>query len=78
MLQLDHIANDGAKHRRKLTKHWKSKWNGKNIGGTHVYADVVKRGFPSGFQILCANCNTSKQRNGGICEHLSEGATTIP
>lgn len=78
MLCLDHINNDGAKHRREMTSKWNGAWANKNISGTSVYADVVKRGFPAGFQILCANCNTSKARNGGVCEHKSEGVTTIP
>lgn len=78
MLCLDHINNDGAEHRRSLTIKWTGAWVNKNISGTNVYADVVKRGFPKDFQILCCNCNMSKARNGGICEHRSEGVTTIP
>lgn len=79
MLTIDHVNNDGAEHRRQLSKSYKShKWRDANLGGTKVYADIVKRGFPDDFQLLCANCNASKARNGGVCEHQSEGATTIP
>lgn len=68
MLCLDHVNNDGAEHRRSLQCN----------GGTKLYADVVSRDFPFGFQILCMNCNSSKARNGGVCEHQTERATTIP
>jgi hypothetical protein len=58
MLSLDHINNDGAKHREKLT-------NGKNKrhggGGRSAYRDVEKRGFPPGFQTLCFNHQMKKQ-----------------
>ena len=80
MLELDHVDNDGAEHRKSLTEKWKNAWANKNIGGTHIYRWIVKNNYPDGFQILCSNCNKSKARNGGICEHkteLLEGATTI-
>ena len=59
-LELDHINNDGAAHRRAL-------------GGNHrnIYRWAINQNFPPIFQILCANCNTGKQRNGGICPHAS-------
>lgn len=79
MLTIDHVNNDGAAHRKKLSAGYKKhKWRDANLGGTSVYADLVRRNFPTGFQLLCANCNVSKARNGGVCEHHSEGATTIP
>jgi predicted nucleic acid-binding Zn ribbon protein len=56
-LQLDHMNNDGAEHRRKV---------GAGIG---VYKDLKARGFPPGFQVLCANCNWASFRNGGVCPH---------
>lgn len=79
MLTIDHVNNDGAEHRKALMANAKThKWRSANIGGTALYADLVRRKFPSGFQLLCANCNASKSRNGGVCEHQTEGATTIP
>lgn len=79
MLTVDHVNNDGADHRRALGAHYRAhRWRNANIGGTSLYRDLVKRGFPEGFQLLCANCNASKSRNGGICEHQTERATTIP
>ena len=59
-LEVDHVNNDGKKHRRKL----------KSGSAKAVYRDLQKRGYPKdGFQLLCANCNQGKKRNGGICPH---------
>lgn len=48
-LQLDHINDDGAAYRKKVT------------GGQNTYWDLKKRGYPPGLQVLCANCNTIKE-----------------
>lgn len=63
-LELDHINGDGYKHRKQLN-------HGKNVGSNCylLYRDLEKKGFPPGYQILCANCNVGKYRNGGICPH---------
>lgn len=57
-LQIDHVNNDGAKHRETL--------------GDNVVADfyrwIIKNSFPKNLQILCANCNFSKRLN-DICVH---------
>lgn len=58
-LTLDHVNNDGYKERK----------NNKYIGN-RWYEDVIKKGFPSGLQVLCSNCNTGKMRNEGICPHI--------
>ena len=42
-LTLDHIGGGGAEHRRE--------------SGSHVYADLQRKGFPPGHRILCFNCN---------------------
>ena len=60
-LQLDHIHNDGYKHRRLVSKSQKC--------GLSIYQDLIKRGFPPIIQVLCANCNFGKSRNGGVCPH---------
>jgi len=45
VLQLDHIAGNGNKHR-------------KEIGGwAYMYKWIIDNGFPPGFRVLCANCN---------------------
>lgn len=54
-LTLDHVNNDGYKHRA--------------IVGNAVFQDVIRRGFPSEFQILCYNCNYGKSHNDGVCPH---------
>jgi hypothetical protein len=52
-LQIDHIENDGAAHRKAL--------GGKSFSGWRFYEWLVKNDFPTGFQTLCANCNNIKQ-----------------
>lgn len=55
-LTLDHINNDGAEQRKKY---------GSN---PRVLQVIKQQGFPEGYQVLCANCNTSKGKT-GICVH---------
>src|SRR5271165_2992707 len=43
MLSLDHIADDGAKHRSVLG------------AGTRIYRWALAQGFPEGLQTLCHN-----------------------
>jgi hypothetical protein len=62
-LSIDHIHNDGAEFRRT---HFKSRVRGL---GAHLYAWLIRRHFPSGYQVLCMNCQTGKRMNGGICPH---------
>jgi ribosomal protein S14 len=55
-LTVDHIANDGAEHRR-------------SIGGkSNFYRSIIKEGFPDKYQILCWNCNSAKHFL-GQCPH---------
>ena len=57
-LTIDHINNDGAKHR-------------KEIGKGRLYQWLYKNKFmPDRFQILCWNCNLSKYHY-GKCPHKS-------
>ncbi len=60
-LCLDHINGGGNKHRKESKTH----------GGEKTYIFLAKSGFPTGFQILCANCNLGKHLNGGSCPHVS-------
>lgn len=57
-LCLDHVKNDGAKHRKKIGE-----------GGDRILRWLKKNGFPKGFQVICANCNQGKHLNGGVCPH---------
>jgi hypothetical protein len=59
-LTVDHINNDGAEHRKSLSK-------GKNKTSS-LYRWLVKNNFPKDFQLLCWNCNTAKFRY-GKCPH---------
>ena len=73
MLTIDHVNNDGAKHRKQMAR-------GKKTVGSRLYQWLISHGFPPGFQVLCFNCNSSKHTCGGVCEHKrnTEGSTTIP
>jgi hypothetical protein len=57
-LQVDHVNNDGTAHR-----------NAVGIGKTN--ADIIKRGFPSEFQILCVDCNAEKRDQVKAAQHLA-------
>lgn len=35
----------------------------------NMYRWLMKNKYPSGFQVLCWNCNMGKQINGGVCPH---------
>ena len=58
-LSLDHVANDGAEHRRR-----------ERCVDTAIWA--LKNGCPDILQILCYNCNNAKSTH-GICPHQLEG-----
>lgn len=56
-LTIDHIANDGGEHRKKISS------------GSGIYNWLATNNFPPGFQVLCFNCNCGRSVNGGICPH---------
>lgn len=58
-LQLDHVDNDGAEHRRQLAK------NKNGRGGGSLYAWAVRNKFPKRLQLLCCNCHQAKTLFGG-------------
>ncbi len=49
-LAIDHIDNNGSKHRRSIGR----------SGGTSFYHWIIKHNFPEGLQVLCHNCNMTK------------------
>jgi len=51
-LTIDHINNDGAEHREKITQ--------------TIYHWLINQNFPEGFQVLCMNCNSIKHWFGTI------------
>ena len=54
-LAIDHIDGSGASHRREL-------------GSQNICRWLKKNNFPSGFQVLCHNCNLAKGFY-GVCPH---------
>lgn len=58
-LSIDHIDGGGRQHRKKVTNN--------TSGGLSGW--LIKNEFPSGFQVLCMNCNWGKFMNNGQCPH---------
>ncbi len=63
-LQLDHVNTNGAEERRIYTN------------SQSIYLKAIRDGFPSEYQLLCANCNFGRHLNGGNCPHKTGGAAT--
>lgn len=62
-LTIDHIENDGAADRRRLT-------GSRTGGGTRLYRELKRLGYPKDrYRLLCFNCNCGRARNGGTCPH---------
>ena len=59
-LSIDHINEDGAKHRKDLP--------GSGGGGHQMYRWLRLNNYPPGFQVLCMNCNFAKGHF-GQCPH---------
>ena len=63
-LSIDHINNDGAKHRKELGIRRES------THGTKFYRWLRNNNFPEGFQVLCYNCNCGRAKmEDKICPH---------
>jgi hypothetical protein len=60
-LTIDHVNNNGNQHRREL-----------GGGNRRIFIEILKRGFPPDFQLLCFNCNCAKSTNGGVCPHEAD------
>jgi hypothetical protein len=56
-LSLDHINGGGYKHRKEIGNF-----------GRNFYKWIIKNNFPSGFRVLCHNCNLAKGFY-GKCPH---------
>lgn len=57
-LTVDHVAGNGAAHRREI---------GLRAGGG-FYDWLLQNGLPTGYRVLCFNCNCAS-RTSGICPH---------
>lgn len=67
-LTIDHIAGNGSKHRREI-------FGNPRLAGGNFYQWLWHQKLPSGFQVLCSNCNFSKGKH-GVCIHTS-GPTVL-
>jgi len=65
MLTIDHINGGGNKHRKSILQ---------DRGGVSFYRWLKRNGYPSGYQVLCWNCNLSKRY--APCEHISSPAAS--
>jgi serine/threonine protein phosphatase PrpC len=65
-LTIDHINNNGADHRRKLSTNKHNTDHRNNGGGTRTYNWLKENNYPLGFQVLCFNCNFAKAQNNGM------------
>lgn len=59
ILQVDHVDGGGRIHRQKLGDGCERK------GSAKVYRWLRDNGFPTGYQVLCPNCNLEKHRVAG-------------
>ena len=66
-LTLDHIAGDGAEHRRSAGFRQ----------SLQFYKWLIANGFPPGYRVLCFNCNSARGFY-GYCPHHPEDATGVP
>lgn len=60
-LTIEHVNNDGAAHRKLL--------GNRQGAGPRLYLDIIRRGFPSDFEVACYNCNCGRAKTGGLCAH---------
>lgn len=58
MLSIDHIHGGGCQHRKQK-------------GVSALYLWLRRNNYPSGFQVLCMNCNFAKGKF-GECPHVAE------
>ena len=63
-LALDHVAGDGAAHRREIAK---------SVDGGSLYRWAKLNGYPPSLQIHCHNCNLAKGFY-GQCPHQARAA----
>jgi hypothetical protein len=65
-LVVDHVKGGGNKHRKAIKR-----------TGSNFYKWLVLNDFPSGFRVLCHNCNFSLGAY-GYCPHTHEGPASLP
>jgi hypothetical protein len=57
-LAIDHIHGGGTQHRKKTGMH-----------GQKLYRWLKINNYPSGYRVLCHNCNWGIHVNSGVCPH---------
>lgn len=62
-LTIDHVNNDGAAHRREIFTQ-----SGRPGGGSNFYNWLRRNNYPSGYRVLCYNCNCARGAY-GYCPH---------
>ncbi len=65
-LTIDHMNNNGAKHREEIR-------TSRTGAGYSFYRWIIHNNYPNDLQLLCYNCNCGKHRNKGVCPHKSNG-----
>ena len=61
-LTIDHINNNGYKHRKAL-----------GLSGKGFYYWLKRQGYPDGYQTLCMNCQFIKRDETGTGNHYGKG-----
>ena len=59
-LTIDHVAVDGAEHRRQI-----------GSSSSSLYYWLRRNGYPDGYRALCLNCNAARGWF-GVCPHETE------
>lgn len=62
-LTLDHVNEDGAEERRKLSG------RDRITQSYSFYRRIIHEGRSDNYQLLCYNCNVGKHHNNGVCPH---------
>lgn len=63
-LTIDHIFGGGTAQRKQLK------------GVCSIYRWLKRNNYPSGYQVLCYNCNCARAYNNGICPHKEHAAVS--
>jgi len=69
-MSIDHPNGDGHEHRRRGKDNARNNQE-KTGAGIHIYRWLKRNNFPSGYRLLCFNCNCSRGFF-GYCPHERE------
>lgn len=68
ILEMDHKNDDGKEHRDKV--------GGSGGKSQRIYRDIIKKGYPDDYRILCRNCNHTRG-TWGYCPHDNENKIEV-